>query len=242
MIWIRPLLLLLLLLFSGGCGSKQHQLFGKHTQSYISKDFYQTYPYQIQPFDRLSVRVYGYPELGTDNLYDKTGVQVASNGTVLLPLIGRLKVAGYSKEVLEEKLYHLYGEYLEKKPAVKVEILNQKVYVLGEVRNPGAIDMATVRALTPVKAISQRGGLSDFAKRDQVLVIRGNREHYKVAVLDLTDMAKFGENSLMLMPEDIVYVAHNKSKDFNLPLNGLQPSFSLISAIFNTVAMYKMVQ
>jgi polysaccharide export outer membrane protein len=224
-----------------GCVSKTHQLFGKHTKSYISEDFNITYPYQIRPFDRLSILVYGYPQLSTVSAEDQRGVQVASNGTVLLPLLGRLKVAGYSKEVLEDKLYRLYGEYLEKRPAVKVEIFNQKVYVLGEVKNPGPIDLMTVQALTPIKAISERGGLSNFAKRDKVLVIRGTPKRYKVALLDLTDTAAFGKNNFILQPGDILYVAHNKSKDFSLPLNGLEPSFSLINAIFNSVAMYKMV-
>lgn len=240
--WVRILLFMTALLVLSACSGKQHQLFGKHADTYISKDFYQTLPYQIQPFDRISVLVYGYPELSTAQAFDKEGVQVASNGTVLLPLLGRIKVAGYSKEVLEERLYRLYGEYLEKKPVVKVEILNLKTYVLGEVRNPGPIDMMHVKALTPAKAIAQRGGMSDFAKRERVLVIRGTKEHYKVAVLDLTDMSKFKENNFILQPEDIIYVAHNRSKDFNLPLNGLQPTFSLISAIFNTVAMYKLAQ
>ncbi len=231
-----------MLLFLAGCGAKRNQLFGRHTVSYVASDFHRNYPYAIQPYDRLSIRIYGYPELSTDQISDRSGVEVATNGTVLLPLIGRIKVAGYSREVLEERLYRLYGDYLEKKPAIKVEILNQRLYVLGEVKNPGPVDLGKVRLLTPVEAIAHRGGLTDFAKRDRVMVIRGNRKQYKVALLDLTDMASYGKNSFALQPEDIIYVAHNRSKDFNLPLNGLGPSFSLISAIFNTVAMYKMVQ
>lgn len=238
--------LLLVLLFSllsmTGCMQKRHQLFTQHAKPYVVDHFDRTYPYRIRPYDRLMIRVFEYPELSTHTEEDKEGVQVASNGTVLLPLLGRVKVAGYSTEVLEERLHRLYSEYLEKRPAVKVEVLNQRVYVLGEVKNPGSVDMRSFGRLTPLQAISERGGLNDFAKRDRVLVIRGTRQNYKVAMLDLTDMSQMDKNNMQLAPEDIVYVAHNSSKDLNLPLNGLEPTFSLISAIFNTVALYQLVK
>jgi len=166
------------------------------------------------------------------------GIEVTSRGTVMLPLVGRIRVAGLTKEMLENRLYRLYGEYLENSPAVKVEVLNKKVYVLGEVKNPGALAYDRQSFLTPLKAIAQRGGLTDTAKRGEVLIVRGDRKKYDVAVLDLTDMRSLAQNNIVLQPEDIVYVAHNGIKDLNLPLNGMDPSLSLINTIFNSIAIY----
>ncbi len=234
-------LLLPVLLFSiGGCSSKKHQLFSKHRTPVVTKGFYQQRDYVIKPHDRISILVYQYPELGTyrDGMQRDNGIEVTSRGTILLPLVGRIKVAGMTKEMLEDKLYRLYGEYLENSPAVKVDVLNKKVYVIGEVKNPGALEYDRQSFLTPLKAIAQRGGLTDTAKRSQVLIVRGNRKKYDVAVLDLTDMQSLAHYNIVLQPEDIVYVAHNSIKDINLPLNGMAPSLSLINTIFNSVAIY----
>jgi len=239
---IRHFLVLLLLFIVGfnGCSSKKHQLFSKHRALYVTKNFHSQRDYRIKPHDRISVMVYQNPELGTarGGTQRDNGIEVTSKGTVLLPLVGRIRVAGMTKEMLEDKLFRLYGEYLENAPAVKVEVLNKKVYVLGEVKNPGAIEYDKNAFLTPLKAIAQRGGLADTAKRTQVVVVRGNRKKYDIAVLDLTDMQSLSKYNLTLQPEDIVYVPHNKVKDWNLPLTGMDPSLSLINTIFNSIAIY----
>jgi len=223
-----------------GCSSKKHQLFSKHSTPYMTKGFYQKRDYVIKPHDRISIFVYQYPELGTfrPGVAEDKGIEVTSGGTVLLPLVGRIKVAGMTKEQLEDQLFKLYSKYLENAPAVRVDVLNQKVYVLGEVANPGALEYDKQSFLTPLKAIAQRGGLTDFAKRSQVLIVRGTKEHYDIAVLDLTDMDSIAQQNIVLQPEDIVYVAHNSVKDANLPFNGMEPSLSLINTLFNSIAIY----
>ncbi len=240
MFTIRTLILLLLVFGIGGCSSDRHQLFSKHRTTIVTKGFYKQRDYIIKSHDRISIRIYQYPELGTDRggTQRDNGIEVTSRGTILLPLLGRIKVAGMTKEMLEDKLYRLYGRYLENTPAVKVEVLNKKVYVLGEVKTPGALEYDRQSFLTPLKAIAQRGGLTDTAKRTQVLIVRGNRKNYDVAVLDLTDMQSLVQHNIVLQPEDIVYVSHNSVKDVSLPLNGMDPSLSLINTIFNSVAIY----
>lgn len=223
-----------------GCSSKKYQLFNKHRTHYISDGFNQKRDYLIKPHDRISIFVYQYPELGTfrPGVAEDKGIEVTSGGTVLLPLVGRIKVAGLTKEQLEDRLFRLYSKYLENAPAVRVEVLNQKVYVLGEVANPGALEYDKQSFLTPLKAIAQRGGLTDFAKRSQVLIVRGTKEDYKIAILDLTDLDSLRKYNIVLQPEDIVYIAHNSVKDVNLPFNGMEPSLSLINTLFNSIAIY----
>ncbi len=229
-----------LLLLLTGCSSKTHQLFSKHHPAYVTEGFFQKRDYVIKPHDRISIFVYQYPELGTyrPGISNDNGIEVTSGGTVLLPLVGRIKVAGMTKEQLEDRLFRLYSRYLENSPAVRVEVLNQKVYVMGEVANPGALAYDKNAFLTPLKAIAQRGGLTDFADRTKVLIVRGNRHDYDLAVLDLTDMRSIAKYNIILQPEDIIYVAHNNVKDANMPFNGMEPSLSLINTLFNSIAIY----
>ncbi len=226
----------------GGCSGKKHQLFQKDETVRNADEFFTTQKrYIIKPHDRLSIIFFEYPELSTKNKNQSEndiGIEVASDGTVMMPIIGKVLVAGRTKEEVVDILYKKYSDYLEK-PALRVEILNQKIYVLGEVKNPGVVEMMKFRSLTPLKAIIQRGGLTDAAQRDKVKIVRGTRARYTVLDIDLTNLNSVKDNDINLLPDDIIYVPHNGVKDFNLPLNGADPSLSWINTIFNSLTVYQ---
>lgn len=233
---------IILSLFFSGCGGKNNQLFSNNVKT--KQNFNQNFipkAYKIKPTDRLSIVFFEYPELSTkskDSATKDVGIEVSSSGTIMMPIIGKILVAGKSKERLQDILYKRYSLYLEK-PALRVDVLNQKVYVLGEVRNPGAIDLSKQSFLTPIMAISLVGGLSDFAKRDVIKIVRGKRDNYQILHIDLTDMSSINRGNINLLPDDIVYVAHNRVKDFNLPLSGANPSIGWINTLFSTFALYQ---
>ncbi len=228
-------------LFSG-CTGKKRELFYKNGQiAQYNAPFLEYKEYKIKIRDRLSIIFFEYPELSTkskDLSEGDVGIEVRSDGTILMPIIGKVVVAGMTKEMVTDMLYDQYSSYLEK-PALRVEILNQKVYVLGEVKNPGAIDMIKYRSITPLKAIIERGGLTDFAQRDVIKVVRGTKENYQIFHIDLTDIQSVGTHNINLSPDDIVYVAHNNVKDFNLPLSGADASLSWINTLFSTLTLYQ---
>ncbi len=78
-------------------------------------------------------------------------------------------------------------------------------YVLGAVVNPG------VQGLTPdatvVSAISRRGGLTDRAWTDRVLVVRGSFTKPEAFVVNLKDVLAAKEKDFKLQPKDIVYIS-----------------------------------
>ncbi len=242
-----------------GCSGKENQLFQnkknklattKHcltdssspinaASMHIEKsDFTQ---YTIKKHDRLSLYFFSYPELSTrdKNTNIDTGIEVSDMGTIRLPIIGNIHIEGLTKDELQEKLYQDYKPYLEKEPTFTLKILNQKIYVLGEVNNVGPIDYAKQSSLTPIKAIVESGGLTNFAASDKIIIIRGTQENYKLLKLDLTDIGSIAKNNIVLKPNDIIYVSHTKMKDINVPLNGLNPSTTLINTIFQSIFLYR---
>jgi len=234
-------IVILLTLFSG-CSGKKHELFYKNSQvvHYDISAATQAV-YKIKTGDRLSIIFFEYPELSTKNKdlsESDVGIEVRSDGSIVMPLVGKVYVRGLSKEEVSDLLYKKYSSYLEK-PALRVEILNQRVYVLGEVKNPGAIKMMKYRKITPLQAISERGGLTDYAQREVIKVVRGTRDNYFVIHIDLTDLQSIKASNFNLLPDDIVYVAHNGVKDFNLPLSGANPSLSWINTLFSTLTLYQ---
>jgi protein involved in polysaccharide export with SLBB domain len=83
--------------------------------------------------------------------------------------------------------------------------ISNDYYVLGAVANPG------VQGLTPdasvVSAISRRGGLTDRAWPDRVLVVRGSFDKPETFIVNVKDILAAKEKDFKLQPKDIVYVA-----------------------------------
>jgi len=230
-----------------GCSGNKNQLFQKNQESSLVKNSATALSsygdYRIKPHDRLSIIFYKYPELSTSSKEyskDDFGIEVSSYGTINLPIIKTIKVAGYTKDQLERVLRRYYSVYL-KDPSVKVEVLNKRVYVTGEVKNPGSLDYIKYRDITPLKAIIQRGGLTSYANPKAIKVLRQTNNGYRLLNINLTDINSVKRNNIRLKPDDIVYVPHNKARDFNLPINGVEPSLSIINTILNSVMMYKAV-
>lgn len=146
---------------------------------------------------------------GGDNL--PLGYQVSAGGTVEVPLIGEVKAAGLTKQQLQTVLAQKLSSYV-KDPMVNVRFLQYNVNVLGEVKQPGIKSFPTDR-VTIVDALSAAGDANDYARRDNVLVIReenGRRRYYTV---DLSNSrALFASPAYQLQANDIVYVSPAKTK------------------------------
>jgi len=245
---MKHILLFLMIFFFVSCSSHDNELFYKNksaqyptTTAPMVSNF--SSEYRIAPHDRLSIIFYKYPELSSSTkeyAKDDYGIEVAPDGTINLPIIKRIRVSGYTKHQLERELYRRYSPYL-KDPSVKVEVLNKRVYVTGEVKNPGALEYIRYKSITPLKAIIQRGGLTKYANPHAVKVLRDVGGAYKLYNIDLTDMQSVRTANIRLRPDDIVYVPHNSATDFNLPINGVEPSLSIINTILNSIVMYKAV-
>ena len=89
--------------------------------------------------------------------------------------------------------------------------MNNDYYVLGAVVNPG------VQGLTPdatvVAAISRRGGLTDRAWTDRVLVVRGSLSNPQTFVIPLKDILAAKSTDFKLQPKDIVYISERPWTD-----------------------------
>ena len=191
------------------------------------------YEYKIQPHDRISITMYNHPELGTTSVasqrQDVTGVLVNSKGNVRLPLVKTVHVAGLSQTAAQKKIEKAYGAYLED-AELYLEVLNKRAYILGEVNKPGEVRLFNEKT-TLLQMLAQAGDLTDSANRHAIVVLksRGNKVHTET--VDLTSVNSLRMASLMIYPNDIVYVAPNNIKSINVGVNEINPSLRLISNI-----------
>jgi polysaccharide biosynthesis/export protein len=214
-------------LFSGCVNSKQLAYF-QDVQSRIDSLRAQPFVVTIQPGDLLSIQVSSLnPEASlffnpfpnqviqnnnqnTTPLPVNTGYLVASDSTISIPLIGKLKLVGKTPAEASDYIQTRLKNYL-KEPTVNLRNLNYRITVLGEVTRPSLFNITNDRITLP-ESLGLAGDLTIYGRRDNVLVVREENGLRISARLDLTKADVFQSPYYYLHPNDIVYVEPGKSR------------------------------
>ena len=191
------------------------------------------YEYKIAPHDRISITMYNHPELGTTSVQsmkqDVTGILVNSKGYVRLPLVKSIHIAGLTQTAAQKKIEKAYNTYLED-AEVYLQVLNKRAYIMGEVKNPGQIPLFNEK-LALLQMLAKVGGFTDAANRHAIVILKARGKKVYTETVDLTGPNSIRMASLMIYPNDIVYVAPNDIKSINVGVNEINPSLQLISNI-----------
>jgi polysaccharide biosynthesis/export protein len=132
----------------------------------IAGDFRERPPYRIGPGDVLQITVWNEPQVS------QASIIVLPDGKINLPLVGEVTVAGTTLKETESRLTALFKPVITD-PDVSVSVKesnSQKVFIVGAVRKEGAIKLMT--PLTVLQAIAEAGGLSEFAHKKEIYVLR----------------------------------------------------------------------
>lgn len=123
-------------------------------------------PSLIGPLDTLQVDVFNVPELSRE-------MQVDASGRISMPLAGTIDARGKTAEELARAIEAtLRGRYV-RNPEVTVNIkssVSQVVTVDGQVVEPGLYPVTN--QMTLMRAIASAKGLSEFARQDDVVILR----------------------------------------------------------------------
>lgn len=96
--------------------------------------------------------------------------------------------------------------------------------------------------MTLYEALATSGDLTDDALRTNIKIIRGNLRDPEVHEVDLTDMSTLRFASLMLQPNDVVYVQPRMMKAVNKNINDQKPLFELITQMLLPFVSYGYIQ
>lgn len=224
----KKLILFLVLATLAGCTSRKNLLYFQGNGPAGSESV-GTYTPVLKKGDVLQIHVMGLdPEtavpfnLPTTTYYPSNiggysqgaptppGYLVDVEGFIDFPVIGKLQVAGLPRKEAVEMLKEKLREYIQK-PSVIIRILNYKVTVLGEVKNPGTFTIPNERITLP-EALGIAGDLLITAVRKNVLVIRDVNGIKSEMRIDLTSKGLFNSPAYFLQQNDIVYVEPNRAK------------------------------
>jgi polysaccharide export outer membrane protein len=138
------------------------------------------------------------------------GYLVEADGKIKVPYLGSVQAEGLTRLQLSDTLTQLFKDYT-KNPVVNVRFLNYYFSVLGEVSNKGRFNMQNER-MTLLEAISMAGDLTEYGKRDNILVVREIDGKRNFARVNLLSKNLFNSPYYYLQTNDIVYVEPVKSK------------------------------
>ena len=119
----------------------------------------------LGPEDVIEVVVWKTPELSRQ-------VVIRPDGKISLALIGDVVASGLTADQLAQKILEKYKAFKEN-PSVSVNVIEVNsyyVFIVGEVINPGKLPLKSYT--TVLQAMSLAGGFSQFASRNNILVIR----------------------------------------------------------------------
>lgn len=163
---------------------------------------------KLGPGDRLSYRV-------VEERRPPVAVVVADSGELEIPLVGRVPATGRTcrqlaaaiKPLLEQDYFH------KATVIVGLDAVSSKargrVYLTGQIKAQGPIDIPADERFTLSKAIAKAGGFADFANKKKVkLVRRSSAGVAETRIIDVEAITTRGEldKDPELLPDDTIIV------------------------------------
>jgi len=162
--------------------------------------------YRIGGQDLLEIQVFGI-----DNL--KREVRVSSRGSISLPLIGTVVLAGLTSQEAETLIASKYAKDYLQDPQVSVfikEYTSQRITLEGAVAKPGIYPIRGQTTL--MQAIAIAGGQGQLADLSEVMVYRREGTDKKVLTYDLVKIRAGEVEDPTLVNEDIIVVKRDQGR------------------------------
>lgn len=157
--------------------------------------------YVIGADDSIQVTVWKEPQLSV------SGIPVRPDGKISLPLINDIQAAGFTPTQLSADITERLKKFVTD-PVVDVSVLavnSKKVFLIGEVGRVGPL--AITPGMTILQAISSAGGLTVYANKKKIYILRGDPGKQQKIYFDYTKAVKKGDmQGVSLVPGDTIVV------------------------------------
>jgi len=154
---------------------------------------------------------------------------VRDNGYVRLPMVGDVKLDGYTVIKADSILGIAYSKFYEA-PFVVTRLLNKRVIVLGPSPSAGKVIPLENENMNIIEIIALYGGIQDNGKAYNIRLIRGNLKNPNVQIIDLSTITGMQKASLDVQPNDIIYIEPVR-KLFVESFRDIYPIFSVLVSL-----------
>ena len=158
--------------------------------------------YEIGAGDILEITTWKEPD------FSREEVLVRLDGKLTFPLLNDVQAAGLTTLDLKGVIENGLKDYVAN-PVVTVNVrqpLSKRFYVLGEVRRTGEYPL--VKHLTVLQAFALAGGFTEWASKDEIILLRqenGIEKIYRIDYKDITKGKDLSQN-LKLQADDTIIV------------------------------------
>ena len=160
--------------------------------------------YRIGSGDTLQISVWKEPEASVPS------VVVRPDGKITVPLIKDVEVAGLTPQQAEKLITDGLSKFITDAnvTVVVAAITSKKIYVIGAVRKEGTLPYTY--GMTVMQALSEAGGLTDYAKRKKIYILRSEsgREYRLDFNYEEVVKGERMEQNIILLPGDTVVIPH----------------------------------
>jgi polysaccharide export outer membrane protein len=165
--------------------------------------------YKLRVGDRISLQI-------LEDRDAPKSLVVADSGELDVPYVGRVAASDKTcKQLAEELKTRLEKEYYHRATVIiALDMANKllgRVYVWGQVRIQGPLDITVTENLTAGKAILRAGGFGDFANKKRVKVVRSGgagsagKQTFELNMVEILEKGKT-DLDVVLQPDDFIIV------------------------------------
>ena len=184
--------------------------------------------YKMVPYDLITVKFTYHPEQDP-----KGPIAIRPDGQITLDATGPVQAAGRTPDELGKEIAAKSSTRL-RNPEVLVTVTQyapRKIYVGGSVKSPGIAQFQG--EMTPLQAILDRGGFSDDAQKDSVILIRntGGPEPIIGRINVIQGLEDGQPEKITLLTNDILYV----------PMSGIARADLWVKQHLNDIIPYGLI-
>nr|WP_144033865.1 polysaccharide biosynthesis/export family protein [Sphingomonas laterariae] len=163
-------------------------------------------PSLIGPLDTIQVDVFDVPDLSRE-------MQVDASGRISMPLIGTIEARGKTAEELANAIEDaLRGRYV-RNPDVTINIkssVSQVVTIDGQVVEPGLYPVTN--QMTLLRAIASAKGLSEFARQDDVVILRAVDGQRMAGLYNIASIRRGAYSDPPIYANDVIVVGDSPQR------------------------------
>ncbi len=153
--------------------------------------------YRLVPGDVINILVLNDQSLSGEQI-------IGPDGFIRLPLIGAIQAAGLTLDELTERLQQALSKFI-RRPKLAVTLKQfpaslRRVYVLGEVKNPGAYQIPPGITPTVFDAVALAGGFTENADLTQVRIFQRDGQNTNL------NLREFQVSKYAVNPGDLIWV------------------------------------
>lgn len=163
---------------------------------------------------------------------------VEIDGMVKLPVLGRVKIDGFTVREAEKMLEEKYAKYFVS-PFVVLSVSNRRVMIFPTAGAARVLPLQNDNT-TLIEAISLVGGIPKNGKAHKIKLIRKSGEKTEVQLIDLSKIQNLDAGNIVLQANDIIYIQPSARISQEL-LSELSPYLTLLSTFLLSVTLYTQV-